>query len=203
MRHISKNDMQKVVMKTKRICVFCGSRAGRDSSYEDVAKQLGQGFAKAGIGLVYGGGSVGLMGITARAALQAGGEVIGIIPKFLDELEVAQENLTKLEIVDTMHERKALMFSHSDAFVVLPGGIGSLEEVFEVATWAQLRLHSKPIFLFNHKGYWEPLVDLVEHVIAHGFADSSARRLFEVVGDFDELMEALNNHHDDAVQHLT
>ena len=200
MRHISQDAMKENSIITQRVCVFCGSRVGRSPSYGELAQEIGEKLAANNIGLVYGGGSVGLMGLVARATSKAGGETIGIIPQFLDELEVAQEGLTKLEIVDTMHERKARMFSLSDAFVVMPGGLGSLDETFEIATWAQLRLHSKPIYLLNHNGYWEPLVDLIEHVISHGFADPSARRLFEVMPNFEAILEALGNHSNEAVQ---
>lgn len=203
MRHISQDAMKENSMKTKRICVFCGSRVGRGETYGDLAREIGSKLAQNGTGLVYGGGSVGLMGIIARSASENGGEVIGIIPKFLQELEVAQEGLTSLEIVDTMHERKARMFALSDAFVVMPGGLGSLDETFEIATWAQLRLHSKPIFLLNHHGYWDPLVDLIDHIISHGFADPSSKRLFQVAPDFDAIMDALDNHQNDAVEKLT
>lgn len=200
MRHISQDAMKENSIITQRVCVFCGSRVGRSPSYAQLAEEIGQKLADNNIGLVYGGGSVGLMGIIARATSQAGGETTGIIPRFLDELEVAQDGLSKLEIVDTMHERKARMFGLSDAFVVMPGGLGSLDETFEIATWAQLRLHSKPIYLLNHDGYWEPLIGLIEHVISHGFADPSARRLFEVMPSFDAILEALGNHRNDAVE---
>ncbi|MGD8326004.1 MAG: TIGR00730 family Rossman fold protein [Sphingomonadales bacterium] len=187
-------------MNSKSVCVFCGSRVGRGDTYAQLAREIGTKLAQNDTGLVYGGGSVGLMGIVARSAAEAGGDVIGIIPKFLEELEIAQEGLTRLEVVDTMHERKERMFTLSDAFVVMPGGLGSLDETFEIATWAQLRLHSKPIFLLNHEGYWDPLMDLVDHIISHGFADPSSRRFFQLVPDFDAVIEALNNHKNEAVQ---
>ncbi|MFZ5608550.1 MAG: TIGR00730 family Rossman fold protein [Pseudomonadota bacterium] len=191
--------MKQAAIDHKRVCVFCGSREGRGPGFAKMAQDLGVRLAKAGIGIVYGGGSVGLMGVLARAALGAGGEVIGVIPQFLDELEVAQEGLTRLEIVDTMHQRKARMFALADAFAVLPGGTGTLDETFEIATWAQLRLHAKPIYLLDHDGYWQPFIDLIEHVIAHGFADPANRRLFEVVPTVDDMMTALGNHRAEAL----
>lgn len=203
MRHISHVQLKENSMNLKSVCVFCGSRVGRGDTYAQLAREIGTKLAQNDTGLVYGGGSVGLMGLVARSAAEAGGEVIGIIPKFLEELEIAQEGLTKLEVVDTMHERKERMFTLSDAFVVMPGGLGSLDETFEIATWAQLRLHSKPIFLLNHEGYWEPLIDLVDHIISHGFADPSSKRLFQVVPDFDAVLDALNNHENEAVQRFS
>jgi uncharacterized protein (TIGR00730 family) len=200
MRHISHVQLKENSMNSKSVCVFCGSRVGRGDTYAQLAREIGTKLAQNDTGLVYGGGSVGLMGIVARSAAEAGGDVIGIIPKFLEELEIAQEGLTRLEVVDTMHERKERMFTLSDAFVVMPGGLGSLDETFEIATWAQLRLHSKPIFLLNHEGYWDPLMDLVDHIISHGFADPSSRRFFQLVPDFDAVIEALNNHKNEAVQ---
>lgn len=173
------------------ICVYCGSRFGASPDFAALAEAVGTAVARAGMTLVYGGGQVGLMGSTARAALAAGGKVVGIIPGHLDAIEVSQTGLTELHVVADMHTRKRMMFDRSDAFLVLPGGLGSLDEFFETATWAQLGLHDKPILLLDHKGYWRPLLDLVDHVIAEGFAAPESRALFRTVGSVAEVFEAL------------
>ncbi len=152
-----------------RICVFCGSSAGHGDGYLRAATGLGRLLAKRGIGLVYGGGHVGTMGALADGALAAGGEVIGVIPEHLMRAEVGHHGLTELRVVADMHERKATMAELADAFVVLPGGAGTLEEFFEVWTWAQLGLHAKPIGLLDVDGYHRPLMALVEHMTGAGF----------------------------------
>jgi hypothetical protein len=153
----------------KRICVFSGSRPGFRPAYAKAARDLGEAIARAGMGLVYGGASVGLMNDVAEAALANGAEVIGVIPQSLMDREVAHHGLTELRVVPTMHERKALMYELSDGFVVLPGGFGTLDELFEILTWAQLGLHAKPIALFNVEGFWEPLTSLLAHFVREGF----------------------------------
>jgi uncharacterized protein (TIGR00730 family) len=153
----------------KRICVFSGSRPGFRPAYAKAARDLGEAIARAGMGLVYGGASVGLMNDVAEAALANGAEVIGVIPRSLADREVAHHGLTELRVVETMHERKALMYALSDGFVVLPGGFGTLDEMFEVLTWAQLGMHDKPIALFNVEGFWEPLTSLLQHFVREGF----------------------------------
>lgn len=173
------------------ICVYCGSRYGVSPDYEALAVEVGTAIARAGMTLVYGGGQVGLMGSTARAALDEGGRVVGIIPAHLDDIEVSQTGLTELHVVADMHTRKRMMFDRSDAFLVLPGGLGSLDEFFEITTWAQLGLHDKPILLLDHKGYWQPLLDLVDHVIHEGFAAPASRELFRTAGSVAEVFEAL------------
>lgn len=150
--------------KIKHVCVYCGSGPGTDPAYSDAAKALGQALAAANIGLVYGGGSLGLMGIVARSVLEAGGHVTGIIPEFLSTRERMLEDVQELVVTKDMHERKKLMYERSDAFVALPGGVGTLEETVEMLTWGQLGQHAKPILLANIKEFWVPLIQLFEHM---------------------------------------
>lgn len=175
----------------RSVCVFCGSRVGDDPEFRAAARSLGEQFAHHGIRLVYGGGSIGLMGVLADAVLKHGGEVHGVIPEFLDRIEVGHSKLTSLDVVDSMHVRKAQMFEMSDAFVVLPGGLGTLDETMEIITWRQLGLHDKPILLVDQKGYWEPLLALIEHTVARGFAGEETRKLFDVVRDTRDILPAL------------
>jgi uncharacterized protein (TIGR00730 family) len=153
----------------RRVCVFAGSNAGRNDTYTQEAAVLGRLLASRGIGVVFGGGKVGLMGTLADAALAAGGEVIGVIPSALVSKEVAHDGLTELRVVTSMHERKAMMAELSDAFIALPGGWGTLEELFEVITWAQLGLHGKPCGLLNAGGYFDPLLTFLTHAVEEGF----------------------------------
>jgi uncharacterized protein (TIGR00730 family) len=173
------------------VCVYCGSRPGGRQAYREAAQRLGQALAKAGIRLVYGGGQVGLMGVLADAALAAGGNVVGVIPEHLNEAEIAHGGLSEKIVVDGMHARKHRMFELSDAFVVLPGGLGTLDEAIEVITWRQLNLHDKPVFLIDEGGYWQPLLGLFEHLVGEGFASAASRRLYRLVADVDALMAAL------------
>ncbi len=152
-----------------RLCVFCGSSPGRRPIYVDAAVRLGRALAERGHGLVYGGGSVGLMGTVADAVLEGGGEAIGVIPRSMVDRELAHQRLTALHVVETMHERKAKMVSLSDAFVALPGGHGTLDELFEALTWSQLGIHEKPIGMWNVDGYWDPLLAALDHMSAEGF----------------------------------
>ncbi|MFO1104760.1 MAG: TIGR00730 family Rossman fold protein [Amaricoccus sp.] len=175
----------------KSICVFCGSRSGADPDFAATAEQLGQALAADGLRLVYGAGDVGLMGILARAAGAAGGETFGVVPEHLVRREVARRDLNTFVVTETMHERKKVMFMNADAVVTLPGGPGSLDELFEVLTWRQLGLHDKPVFLLNVKGYWTPLMALLQHIVAQGFADPGFLDLVEVYGTVPELMAAL------------
>jgi uncharacterized protein (TIGR00730 family) len=153
----------------KRLCVFCGSAPGGRAVYADAARTLATALLHRGLGLVYGGGSVGLMGILADAVLAEGGEVIGVLPRGLARKEYAHGRLTELHLVGSMHERKALMASLADGFVALPGGLGTLEEVFEVLTWAQLGIHRKPVGLVDVEGYWDGLLALLRHAVGEGF----------------------------------
>ena len=173
------------------VCVYCGARDGRDPAFARAAEDLGTRLAQAGWRLVYGAGDVGLMGRVARAAQAAGGQTFGVIPQHLVAREVARQDLGTCVVTETMHERKKVMFMNATAVVVLPGGAGSLDEFFEVLTWAQLGLHDKPILLLNTAGYWEPLIGLIDHVVAGGFAEPSLRALVTVVETPAAAMEAL------------
>ncbi|MEM7670989.1 MAG: TIGR00730 family Rossman fold protein [Pseudomonadota bacterium] len=163
------------------ICVFCGSRPGRDELYHETAVSLGRGLAEAGFGLVYGAGDLGLMGATARAARAGGGRVTGFIPRHLFESEVGSHDIDALIVTETMHERKMLMFGNSDAVVALPGGPGTLDELIEVLTWRQLGLHERPVILVSPNGYWRPFVALIDHLIDQGFADHTFKEYLTVV----------------------
>ncbi len=175
----------------RSICVFCGSRMGDDPRFGADAQALGAGIAARGWRLVYGAGDVGLMGTVARAAQAAGGDTFGVIPSHLVAWEVGKTDLTRYIVTETMHERKKVMFMNCDAVVVLPGGAGSLDELFEVLTWRQLGLHSKPIFIVNTNGYWEKLKELMEHVCARGFADESVLAFLHWVPDAQTVLDAL------------
>ena len=175
----------------KSLCVYCGSSAAVDARYRAAASGLGALAAANGIEIVYGGGRVGLMGLVAEAALAAGGRVTGIIPQLLHEREVAHTGLSRLLIVANMHERKQRMFELSDAFVTLPGGLGTLDETIEIITWKQLGLHDKPLIIVDVDNYWAPLRALFEHVIATGFTAAGARSFFRVVSDIVEVLPAI------------
>lgn len=168
-------------MKTVSVCVYCGSRPGKHPIYQQHAEQLGTLLAQQNWRLVYGAGDVGLMGSVARSAQSAGADTFGVIPTHLMKWEVGKTDLTRFIVTENMHERKKVMFMNSDAIVVLPGGAGSLDELFEVLTWKQLKLHDKPIFLLNSDGYWQPLLDLLNHVVDQGFADPSLLGFFTTV----------------------
>lgn len=175
----------------KTVCVYCGSSSRVDGAFKQAATTLGKTLAAERVGLVYGGGRVGLMGLVADATFQAGGAVIGIIPTFLDEKEIANPNCTELIRTATMHERKEIMARRSDAFVVLPGGLGTLDEFFEILTWRQLGLHDKPVVVVNVAGYWDAMLDLIDRIIASGFARPENRRLFDVVDTVEAVLPAL------------
>ena len=172
----------------KRICVFCGSNTGAGSFYIDAARGLGQLFAREGIALVYGGGSVGLMGELADAVLHAGGEVVGVIPHALWAREVGHRGLTDLRIVDTMHERKAMMADLADAFIALPGGLGTLEEIFEIWTWAQLGLHTKPVGFLDVAGFYAPLMQFLDRSVRERFLKEPHRAIAIIESDPEELL---------------
>jgi hypothetical protein len=176
---------------TRRLCVYCGSSDAVDRQYREAASELGAGLAAAGIGLVYGGGRVGLMGILADAALAAGGEVVGIIPIWLRDAELAHTGVTELLVVESMHERKRLMAEKADAFAILPGGIGTLDEMFEIVSWKQLGLHGKPVLLADIGGYWAPLRALLDRIILEGFARPETRELVRVVPTITALLDML------------
>lgn len=167
----------------KRVCVFCGSSKGHQGFYSEVARALGQELVKRGVGLVYGGGNVGLMGVVAEVVLAGGGEVIGVIPQFLVEKELALFESTTLHIVGSMHERKALMADLTDAFVALPGGFGTLEEICEMVTWRQLALHRKPCVLLNVNGFFDALLAFFNHQVREGFVTHQNRMLIQEAKD--------------------
>jgi cytokinin riboside 5'-monophosphate phosphoribohydrolase len=175
----------------RTICIYCGSRPGADPLYTAVAGELGAAIAARGWRIVYGGGSVGLMGVTARAALAEGGQVVGIIPRALLEREQGFGAVSELIVTETLRERKAIMFERSDAFVALPGGFGTLEEVVETLTLRQLRYHDKPIFFLNTVGFFDPLLNFFQHAVNAGFINPDHLRLFTVHHHLDELMEVL------------
>jgi len=174
-----------------RIGIFCGARTGNGNTYAAVAKSVGERIAEERFGIVYGGGRVGLMGVIADAALSRGGEVIGVIPQALAELEVAHTGLTQLHVVSSMHERKALMADLSDGFVALPGGYGTMDEFCEIVTWAQLQLHSKPIGILNTGGYYDKLLALFDFMVDEGFVSATNRSLVISAPTIDELLTAM------------
>lgn len=169
------------------ICVFCGAQDTVPEVHLNVATQLGEAMAGASKTLVYGGGDCGLMGRTANAVMDGGGEVIGVFPRHMRALEKEHKGLSEIHLVDTMHERKQMMYDKSDAFLILPGGCGTMDEMFEILTWRQICLHEKPILIFNHQGYWDHLVALLGNIIANGFARPETKEMFEVVDTFDQL----------------
>lgn len=182
-----------------RMCVFCGSSAGRVRHVE-VATEVGRALAERGIELVYGGGRVGTMGAVADGALTAGGSVIGVIPQRLVQWEIAHDGLTELHVVDTMHQRKALMADLSDAFVALPGGAGTLDELFEIWTWAQLGLHAKPIGLLNVDGFYDHLIAMIDHMVAEGFLKAPYRDMVLVDDDVERLLNRMERYEPSAYE---
>jgi uncharacterized protein (TIGR00730 family) len=171
------------------VCVFCGSNGGADPAYLDAARAVGHELAQRGLRLVYGGGRVGMMGAVADAAREAGGQVVGVIPEQIVALEIGHPGLDDLRVVGSMHERKALMAELSDAFVALPGGIGTLEELFEVYTWAQLGLHRKPLGLLDVAGYYEPLAGFLDHAVRERFLREDTREILAVDDSLAALLE--------------
>ena len=173
----------------QRICVFCGSNTGSDPIYLEAARSLGELLAREGIALVYGGGSVGLMGELADSVLRAGGRVIGVIPHALWAREVGHRGLTDLHIVDTMHERKAMMADLADAFIAMPGGLGTLEEIFEIWTWAQLGLHAKPLGFLDTNGFWSPLMHFLDRAVRERFLKDAHRSIAMIDSDAGVLLQ--------------
>jgi len=178
----------------KRVCVFAGSSAGAQPEYRQAAQALGRALGERGIGVVYGGACVGLMGVMADAALAAGSEVTGVIPSALVAKEIAHRGLTDLRVVESMHERKALMADRSDAFVALPGGWGTLDEFFEVLTWGQLGLHRKPCGLLNVRGYFDRLLSFLDHSVDEGFVRREYRSMIAVADSPDSLLDMLSSY---------
>lgn len=171
----------------KRLCVFCGSAKGNSNIYVEQAKKVGEFLAKSKIGLVYGGGNVGIMGILADTVMANDGDVTGVIPKSLLEREVAHQKITKLHVVEGMHERKRMMYDFSDSFLVLPGGMGTLDEMFEILTWSQLKLHTKPIYLLNEFGFYDHLLKYIEHSHTEGFIKKEHTDLIRVLNKIEDI----------------
>jgi uncharacterized protein (TIGR00730 family) len=180
-----------VTDRIRQLCVYCGSSTGTDPRYPAAARELGAGLAAAGIGLIYGGGRNGLMGLVADAVLAGGGTVTGVIPAHLQNRELAHLGLTELLVVDSMHERKRVMAERADAFAALPGGVGTIDETVEILSWRQLSLHDKPILIVDIAGYWSPLAVLFDHVVASGFAAPIVPRLVRFVPDVAALLAVL------------
>lgn len=178
----------------KRVCIYCGSRTGNHPAYREAAEQLGRLLVERHLELVFGAGSIGLMGVVADTVLAAGGTVIGVIPKFLSAREILHQTMTETHIVDTMHERKALMEELSDGFIALPGGLGTFEELFEILTWSQLGLHRKNIGLLNVRNYFDPLLSQIDHSISEGFVKPKNRDLFVVSDNPADLLDLLEQH---------
>jgi uncharacterized protein (TIGR00730 family) len=178
----------------RRVCVFCGSSTGSKPAHAAAAELFGARLASQGVGLVFGGGRIGLMGKLADAVLAGGGEAIGVIPRALVNREVAHTGLTELRVVDSMHERKALMADLADGFVALPGGLGTVEEICEVLTWAQLGIHDKPCVLLNVDAYFDPLLAFLDHVVAEGFLDRDSRALVLVAAEPEAVLDVMRRH---------
>ncbi len=175
----------------KRVCVYCGSGVGGHDGYADAARTLGRALVERKIGLVFGGGRIGMMGVLAETVLAGGGEAIGVIPKHLEEKGLALTSVTSLHVVETMHVRKALMAELSDAFIAMPGGFGTAEEFFEALTWAQLSLHVKPCGLLNTKGYFDHLIRFIDHAVQEGFIHATHRELMLVDDSAEALLDRL------------
>jgi len=178
-------------MSIQSVCLFCGASRGARPEYQQAAREFGLTLAEQGLTLVYGAGNVGLMGVAADAALEAGGKVIGVIPEFLKDKEVAHLGLSELHVTQTMHQRKALMAQLSDAFVALPGGFGTFDELFEILTWAQLSVHNKPVALLNVAGFYQPLMALARQAVAEGFVAQRNLELFSLAEDVPGLLARL------------
>lgn len=177
----------------KKLCVFCGSAEGKTPAYLEMARQLGETMAKNDVALVYGGASIGVMGAIADAVLAHGGKVIGVIPKSLVEYEIAHKDLTELHIVEDMHQRKKLMYDKSDAFLSLPGGMGTLDEMFEILTWSQLKLHSKPCYIYNFMGFYDSLLAYLNHSHEQGFIKLEHLSMLSEIKDHDGLLQVVTS----------
>jgi uncharacterized protein (TIGR00730 family) len=193
--------------KHPRICVFCGSADGADPVYLQTARELGERIAAGGMGLVYGGATVGLMGVLANAAIAGGAEVIGVMPDVLMDREIAHPGITHFHVVKTMHERKALMYEHADAFIALPGGYGTLDEFIEIVTWAQLKIHQKPCILINTNGYYDSLLAFLDQAMSQGFLKPENRKLIQVADNAEMALKIAGIHrkqqsHDEKLDEL-
>jgi len=184
----------------KRLCVFCGSNLGARAAYRDAARALGKEMTRRGIGLVFGGSNIGLMGVIADTVLDAGGEAIGIMPFHLVRKEIAHRQLTELRVVNSMHERKALMADLADGFIALPGGFGTYDELCEVVTWAQLGLHQKPCGLLNVAGYYDALVAMFDHATQEGFVRRAHREMLIISSDVDEMLNQMEAYQTPVVE---
>ena len=176
------------------VCVFCVSADGADPLYAHTAKELGEQIAASGMALVFGGATVGLMGIVADAAIAGGAEVIGVMPEVLMDREIAHRGITHFHVVTTMHERKALMYQHADAFIALPGGYGTLDEFIEIVTWAQLKIHQKPCILINTNGYYDGFLAFLDHAASQGFLKPENRRLIQLAEDAASALSIVQSH---------
>ena len=179
----------------RSLCVYCGSSMGRDPAHREAAAAVGTLMAASGVRLVYGGGAVGLMGVVADAVMAGGGEVIGVIPKGLFSNEVGHQGITELVEVDSMHQRKQRMAEEADAFLALPGGLGTLEELAEITTWAQLGIHAKPVGVLDLDGFWQPLLDFLDGAVEAGFLRPANRELVVRITDVDDVLAVLGGHH--------
>lgn len=178
-------------MSIKSICVFCGASDNIDQNYKEAGKKFGKTLAEKNIRLVYGGGDCGMMGAVANSVLDNKGEVTGVFPSFLSQYESEHKNLTEMILVEDMHTRKWRMFQLSDGFVIFPGGYGTLDETFEIITWKMLKVHHKPIVIYNHNGYWDKLVELTDNIISEKFAKESHKELYRVTDNMDEVIELI------------
>jgi uncharacterized protein (TIGR00730 family) len=179
-------------MTTKKsVCVFCGASNAVAQKFLDIGAEFGQRLAKRDVTLIYGGGDCGVMGAVANATMKNGGHVTGVFPVSLRNIENEHQNLSEIIIVDTMHERKMGMFERSDAFIVFPGGFGTMDEMFEILTWKQLQLHNKPVIIFNYQGYWDPLIALMKNIIEQGFAKAEVATFYHVVTVVEEILDIL------------
>lgn len=189
------NQLQEVSPKTTTplVALYCGSRSGNNPIYLEKAVALAQNIAEHGFGLVYGGASIGLMGQVADAVIQHGGEAVGVIPEFMLDYEIAHHNLTELHVVRTMHERKAMMAERASAFIALPGGLGTFEEILEIATWGQLNQHQKPMMLYNVNGFYDALIVQLDHAVQEGFLPPQHRAKLIVCNSSKQILNALKN----------
>ena len=185
--------LTKVTTTKPLIALYCGSRMGNKPIYQEQAVLLAKTLAEAGFGAVYGGASIGLMGQVADTVMQFGGEVVGVIPEFMLDYEIANHNLTELHIVESMHVRKAMMAERASAFIALPGGLGTFEEILEIATWSQLGQHQKPMILFNVNGFYEPLIAQMDHAVQEGFLPLAHREKILVCANIEQILNILKN----------
>ncbi len=183
--------MTTLSQRIQSVCVFCGAQNAVPKQHLDMAREFGGDLAKNQIQLVYGGGDCGLMGAVANGALEQGGKVLGVFPRSLGRIEVEHQGLSEMHFVDSMHERKQIMYDNADTFVVLPGGFGTMDEMFEVITWRQIKIHEKDVIIYNHEGFWDPLIKLLDHMIDLRFAREETRTFYTVVNTKEELYALL------------